>query len=163
MRIYFRTSSTPWPICSCTVFILLFSYVSQTHSTASMELSLSKIPSHARTKKSVESSIVNTSMSGSAMTTFGFPPYFGTLASMSPKVRETLSLPGNTLSGPRIVCVLIPPYWSGTFAVDWVWYMCPPLFCYPFLFRLSIGPVVMRKLNYILFVMDPIIQISKDK
>jgi hypothetical protein len=41
-------------------------------------------------------------MSGSAMTTLGFPSYFGNLASMSPNVRDTESLPGNTLWGPSI-------------------------------------------------------------
>ena len=35
--------------------------------------------------------------SGSAITTLGFPSYFGILASMSPMVLETESLPGNTL------------------------------------------------------------------
>ena len=35
-------------------------------------------------------------MSGSAMTQLGFPPNFNNFASMSPKVRETDSLPGKT-------------------------------------------------------------------
>jgi hypothetical protein len=39
-------------------------------------------------------------MSGSQTITLGFPPYFGLLASISPKVFETESLPGNTLRGP---------------------------------------------------------------
>lgn len=46
------------------------------------------------------SSIVNYEISGSAVTTPGFPPNFSNLASMSPKVLETLSLPGSTLYGP---------------------------------------------------------------
>jgi hypothetical protein len=41
-------------------------------------------------------------MSGSAMTTFGFPPNLGNLASMSPNVLETDNRPGRTLWGPRI-------------------------------------------------------------
>jgi len=36
----------------------------------------------------------------SGMTTFGFPPTSSTLASKSPIVLLTLSLPGNTLNGP---------------------------------------------------------------
>jgi len=39
-------------------------------------------------------------ISGSAITTYGFPPYLGSFASISPKVLETESLPGKTLGGP---------------------------------------------------------------
>lgn len=39
-------------------------------------------------------------MSGSQTITAGFPPYLGRFASISPKVFETESLPGNTLKGP---------------------------------------------------------------
>jgi hypothetical protein len=61
-------------------------------------LSLSNIPSHPKTIKShIFSSIVNYEISGIALTTPFFPPYFSTFASISPKVRETLSLPGKTL------------------------------------------------------------------
>ena len=42
-------------------------------------------------------------ISGSHTITFGFPPYLGLLASISPKVLETESLPGNTLKGPYII------------------------------------------------------------
>ena len=35
--------------------------------------------------------------------TLGLPPYLGFLASMSPKVLDTESLPGKTLKGPRII------------------------------------------------------------
>lgn len=103
MQTYFKTNSTPFPICSWTVGFLYFSNVSHTQFIDSVELTLSKMPSHPRRKKSQVSSIKKVSISGSAITTLGFPPNFGSLASMSPNVRETESLPGNTLKGPRIV------------------------------------------------------------
>lgn len=53
-------------------------------------------------KKSILSSIMNSLISGVAITTFGFPPYFSLFASISPNVLETLSLPGKTLYGPYI-------------------------------------------------------------
>jgi hypothetical protein len=37
------------------------------------------------------------------MTTLGLPPNLSRLASISPKVRDTESLPGNTLNGPYII------------------------------------------------------------
>lgn len=52
---------------------------------------------HPKSKKSILSSMTNSLISGVATTTFGFPPYFSRLASISPNVLETLSLPGNTL------------------------------------------------------------------
>lgn len=42
-------------------------------------------------------------MSGLHTTHYGFPPYLYNLASMSPTVLETESLPGNTLKGPYII------------------------------------------------------------
>lgn len=51
-------------------------------------------------RKSILSSMVNSLMSGTAITTFGLPPNFSRFASMSPNVLETESLPGNTLNGP---------------------------------------------------------------
>ncbi len=39
--------------------------------------------------KSCELSISNEYISGSAIKTFGLPPYFGSLASISPNVLET--------------------------------------------------------------------------
>ena len=56
-----------------------------------------------RSKKSILSSILNSFISGIATTTFGFPPNFSLLASISPKVLETESLPGNTLKGPYMI------------------------------------------------------------
>jgi hypothetical protein len=41
-------------------------------------------------------------MSGSALTTFGFPPLNSSFASGSPNVLQTESLPGKTLIGPTI-------------------------------------------------------------
>ena len=64
---------------------------------------LSNIPSQARNIKSKLFLILKAVMSGSAMTTFGFPSYFGILASMSPNVLDTDNLPGNTLWGPSII------------------------------------------------------------
>lgn len=49
------------------------------------------------------SSILNSLISGVATTTLGLPPNFSRLASMSPNVLETESLPGNTLNGPYII------------------------------------------------------------
>jgi hypothetical protein len=46
------------------------------------------------------SSILNSFISGEATTTFGLPPNFSLLASMSPKVLDTESLPGKTRYGP---------------------------------------------------------------
>jgi hypothetical protein len=62
--------------------------------------SRSKIPSHPIKKKSKLSFNLKTLISGSQIITFGLPPYLGRLASISPKVRETESLPGKTLNGP---------------------------------------------------------------
>ena len=59
--------------------------------------SLSKIPSQAKTMKSCSGLILKALISGSAITTSGFPPAEDNLASMSPNVLETESLPGNTL------------------------------------------------------------------
>lgn len=58
---------------------------------------------HPKSKKSILSSIINSFISGIATTTFGFPPNFSRLASISPKVLETESLPGNTLKGPYMI------------------------------------------------------------
>ncbi len=52
--------------------------------------------------KSQLESILNSEISGSAMTTFGFPPNFESFASTSPNVLETDNHPGNTLKGPKI-------------------------------------------------------------
>ena len=60
----------------------------------------SNIPSHPIMKKSKLSFNLKTLISGSQIITFGLPPYLGLLASISPKVRETESLPGKTLKGP---------------------------------------------------------------
>lgn len=42
-------------------------------------------------------------ISGSAITTLGFPPNWGSFASISPKVLQTLNRPGWTLTGPGII------------------------------------------------------------
>ena len=67
---------------------------------ASLLESLSKIPSHPIAMKSWFSLISKAVISGSAITTFTFPSYFSSFASISPIVLETESLPGNTLWGP---------------------------------------------------------------
>lgn len=67
-------------------------------------LIFSKTPSHPTTMKSKYFSILNSLISGMAMVTLGFPPYFLNLHSMSPNVRHTDSLPGRTLNGPYNYC-----------------------------------------------------------
>lgn len=74
--------------------------LSHTQSIVCLLLSLSKIPSHPIMIKSKLSWILNVFISGSQIMTLGFPPYFYLFASMSPKVLDTDSLPGNTLNGP---------------------------------------------------------------
>lgn len=68
---------------------------------------LSNIPSHPSTIKSCSLVILNDLISGVAMTTLGLPPYLAIFASASPKVLETDSLPGNTLSGPTMTSFLL--------------------------------------------------------
>ena len=46
-------------------------------------------------------------ISGVATTTFGLPPNLASLASASPNVLETESLPGKTLRGPTITSFLL--------------------------------------------------------
>lgn len=74
--------------------------LSQTASIQSLLFSLSNIPSQPIMIKSKLSWILNDLISGSHTITLGFPPYLGLLASISPKVFDTESLPGNTLKGP---------------------------------------------------------------
>ena len=50
--------------------------------------------------KSYSGEILKDFISGVLITTFGFPPNFSYLASISPKVLETDSRPGKTLKGP---------------------------------------------------------------
>ena len=57
----------------------------------------------AKRIKSYFSETLKAFISGSAIMTFGLPPYFYFLASISPKVLETDSLPGKTLNGPNII------------------------------------------------------------
>ena len=59
------------------------------------------MPSQPTTIKSkLEGYSLKALISGSQIITLGFPPNLGNLASISPKVRATDSLPGNTLKGP---------------------------------------------------------------
>ena len=44
--------------------------------------------------------MINSLISGVAITTFIFPPYFSLFASISPNVRDTDKRPGNTRYGP---------------------------------------------------------------
>ena len=97
-KAFFIMHSAPWPRDSwMSGFSLLFT-VFQTQSTQSQSFSLSKIPSHPKMMKSWESSNLKDQMSGFAEITWDV--YF---ASKSPKVRQTESLPGNTLIGPIII------------------------------------------------------------
>jgi len=68
----------------------------------SLSSNLSKIPSHPKITKSCLFVILNWQISGSATTTSEFPSKCAALASMSPKVRQTLNRPGNTLCGPKM-------------------------------------------------------------
>jgi hypothetical protein len=73
---------------------------SQIESMMSLLVNCSNIPSQPIIKKSKLSFNLKVVISGSQTTTFGFPLYFAFLASISPKVRETESLPGKQRSGP---------------------------------------------------------------
>jgi hypothetical protein len=68
--------------------------------TTSLLFILSNIPSHPITIKSKFFYNLNDLISGSHTITFGLPPYLGLLASISPNVLDTESLPGKTLNGP---------------------------------------------------------------
>ena len=61
---------------------------------------LSKTPSLASNIKSKLFYILNSLISGSALTTFILPPRYANLASGSPKVLDTDRRPGSTLIGP---------------------------------------------------------------
>lgn len=61
------------------------------------------MPSHPRIIKSWLLLILKEQISGVGTTTFGFPPLLKILASVSPNVRLTDSLPGKTLIGPMII------------------------------------------------------------
>ncbi len=107
---FLRMYSTPIPLYLW-IFdekhnYLLSSTLFHTHFIVSSLLSLSKIPSQAKTKKSCSEVILNCLISGVAITTLGLPPNFYNLASISPKVRDTDNLPGRTLIGPTITSFL---------------------------------------------------------
>ena len=72
----------------------------QTHEIDSLFSNLSKMPSQPRMIKSCSLTILNFLISGLWITHLGFPPRATILASGSPKVLATESLPGSTLSGP---------------------------------------------------------------
>ena len=107
-REFFMTYSTPipqilwmslawfftagWNLLSCTAL--------QTQEIDSLFSNLSKMPSHPRMMKSCSLTILNFLISGLWIAHLGFPPRATILASGSPKVLATESLPGSTLSGP---------------------------------------------------------------
>ena len=82
---------------------------SQSVSMQSWLVIFSKIPSHASIIKSQLESIMNSCISGSAITTFGLPPNLVNFASTSPKVHETDNLPGKTQRGPRMTWFFTVP------------------------------------------------------
>lgn len=91
--------------------------VSHTHSIISSLLSLSNIPSpilystvHPSIMKSLSFVSLNDRISGVEMIARGLPPYSGSLASISPNVLVTESLPGNTRCGPIIKANSCPSY-----------------------------------------------------
>jgi len=97
-----RILSTALPHCSWTFDAQSSRTPSQTHWMTSADVHLSKIPSQANKTKSISFWILNFQISGSAIITLEFPPYFYSFASMSPNDLETDNLPGNTLCGPRM-------------------------------------------------------------
>lgn len=110
---YLIMASAMAPLTWCTVlgvyvacltsFDLIELMLSQHASSTCWLVSLSKMPSQPNTMKSWNSSFtVNYEISGWAIITPSLPPYLGCLASMSPKVRETESLPGITRCGPKM-------------------------------------------------------------
>lgn len=114
---------SPLPIL---LLILIYSVIRfHISSTQSLLLRRSKMPSQPIMIKSKLSCILNEVMSGSQTITFGLPPYLGRLASMSPNVFETLSLPGNTRSGPYTYMSFSPGL-VAAFANVYVRYILPP-------------------------------------
>lgn len=112
-REFLRMYSTPIPHILCTSvtwpFTLGWFLLSKTAFHTQWETSvlfiLSKIPSHPRTIKSCSRLIWNDLTSGVWITTPYLPPRAGILASGSPNVLATESLPGRTLRGPaRLNC-----------------------------------------------------------
>ncbi len=103
-KAFLRIYSTPIPIYCATLsysgfptLISLSFTLIQTHSATSSLDSLSKMPSLPITIKSHSSgSKRNERISGIAITTYGFPPTAEILASRSPNVLQTESLPGRT-------------------------------------------------------------------
>ena len=85
---------------SYVLFVVCSAIRSHTASMVYLLSNLSKIPSHPMRKKSKLGFNLKHLISGSQTITFGFPPYFGRFASMSPKVLDTDRRPGNTLRGP---------------------------------------------------------------
>ena len=92
---------------------------SQISSTQSLLFSRSKMPSQPIMMKSKLSCTLKVVISGSQTITLGLPPYFGRLASISPKVFDTLSLPGKTRSGPWTY-KSFSPGWAAAFAKVYV-------------------------------------------
>jgi hypothetical protein len=115
-RVFFLTDSEStrstasaqvlWGSKASTLFSSLVDYKlvsisSQIRSMISLLVSLSNIPSQPIMINSCSPFItLNYLMSGSAIITPGWPPKNLSLASISPKVLETDSLPGRTLCGP---------------------------------------------------------------
>ena len=105
---FFMTYSTPIPQIlwmSLAWFLTagwnLLSWTAlHTQEIDSLFSNLSKIPSHPRMIKSCSLTILNFLISGLWITHLGFPPRATILASGSPKVLATESLPGSTLNGP---------------------------------------------------------------
>ena len=90
--------------CNCLPYCISLLRVDMKTFPTSLFDNASKIPSDpidinpCRT-----SSILNCLISGTATTTPNFPPYFGSFASISPKVLETANHPGFTLGGPMMI------------------------------------------------------------
>ena len=95
--------SAPKPKASCTSKCGFWWTEFHTQSAHSPSVILSKIPSQPKMMKSCCFVSLKLLISGAQTTTFGFPPFEGSFASTSPKVRLTDSLPGKTRIGPMMI------------------------------------------------------------
>ena len=97
----FTIEWTAFPHASWT-FVVVFRIAFHASSTTSSESIFSNMPSHPNIIKSSFPVSLYLQIYGSVMMQLGKPPKFLSLASISPIVRVTDNLPGNTRRGPMI-------------------------------------------------------------
>ena len=102
VREFFIMQSIATPACLCILEALSIFVLFHTHWTTSSFDNWSNIPSHANTIKSSSPFILNSIISGVAITTLESPPYFLNYAMWSPIVLDTDNFPGNILCCPII-------------------------------------------------------------